>query len=203
MGSFRTNSRGGFGGRSGGSRFGGGSRDFGGRGGFGDRDSGRFERRTVEMHDATCDKCKKQCQVPFRPSGGKPVFCSNCFKNEGSGSSFGSRDRDRSYSPGASSSGISSDQFKLINVKLDKILSALSTLEIDSDDDSDGDSDDKGEEDSEVEAGSSADSSGDLSADSEKDKDSKDDSEDELDDDSDDDLDDDSDDNSEDEPKAA
>ena len=178
MGSFRTNSRGGFGGRSGGSRFGGGSRDFGGRGGFGGRDSGRFERRPLEMHDATCDKCKKQCQVPFRPSGDKPVFCSNCFKNEGSGSSFGSRDRGR-----PSSSGMSSEQFKQINTKLDKIINAL---EIESNEDSD----DKEEEDSEVDSGE--DLSKDLSANS--DEDSKDDSGDDLDDDSDDD--------SEDEPKT-
>lgn len=62
------------GGFSGGSRFGGdrgGSRFGGGRGG---------ER--AEMFDATCANCNKDCQVPFRPSGEKPVYCSSCFRRD-------------------------------------------------------------------------------------------------------------------------
>lgn len=31
------------------------------------------------MHDATCGNCGKPCQVPFRPSGEKPVYCRDCF----------------------------------------------------------------------------------------------------------------------------
>ena len=96
-------SRGGYGGRSGGSRFGG--RSSGGGGGFG--------RRPTEMHDVTCDKCGKECQVPFKPSGDKPVLCSECFEKSG-----GSRNR-------SSSSGMSSEQFSKIEEKLDKILKAL------------------------------------------------------------------------------
>jgi len=113
-------SREGFGGRSGGSRFGGRS---GGRGGFsGGRDSRRFERKPIEMHDVTCDKCGKECQVPFRPSGDKPVLCSDCFRQSGEGSSrsFGPRSRDRH-----SQSGMSSEQLSKIEAKLDKIIKAL------------------------------------------------------------------------------
>jgi CxxC-x17-CxxC domain-containing protein len=106
--------RGGFRGRSGGGRFGGGRP---GGGGF-RRDSGRFERKPLEMHDATCDKCGKECQVPFKPSGGKPVLCSDCFrKDEGAGRSFSGRGRD-------GSSG-SLEQLKKIEAKLDKIIKAL------------------------------------------------------------------------------
>ncbi len=59
----------------------------GGRGferrGFNDRSS----RGPVEMHQAVCDNCRKECEVPFRPTSGKPVFCSNCFEgNRGSDS---------------------------------------------------------------------------------------------------------------------
>lgn len=37
------------------------------------------------MHKAICDKCGRECEVPFRPTQGKPVFCSNCFEsNRGS-----------------------------------------------------------------------------------------------------------------------
>ncbi|MBI4151188.1 hypothetical protein HY492_03610 [Candidatus Woesearchaeota archaeon] len=33
-----------------------------------------------QMFDATCDKCKQACQVPFNPKPGKPVLCLACFK---------------------------------------------------------------------------------------------------------------------------
>ena len=145
MGDFRPNNRGGgFGGnRSGGSRsfggerrsFGGGNRFGGERRSFGGRDSGRggFERRT-EMHDATCSKCGKECQVPFKPSGSKPVLCSDCFRQSGSGNSFSPRSYERPQSQ-QTQTGISSEQFNQINSKLDKILLVLKELELDTDDD--------------------------------------------------------------------
>jgi CxxC-x17-CxxC domain-containing protein len=134
MGNF---SRGGFGNRSSGRDSFRDNRDRGRSGGSYGRSS---NRRPVEMHDATCDKCKRECQVPFRPTGDKPVLCSDCFrKNEGSSSSFSSRDN-------SSSSGISKEQFNQINTKLDKILGVLQDLEIDTDDDSEFE-DDEDEED--------------------------------------------------------
>jgi CxxC-x17-CxxC domain-containing protein len=32
-----------------------------------------------EMHKAVCSKCKKECEVPFKPIEGKPVYCKECF----------------------------------------------------------------------------------------------------------------------------
>ena len=32
-----------------------------------------------EMHKATCSECKKECEVPFKPAEGKPVYCRDCF----------------------------------------------------------------------------------------------------------------------------
>lgn len=63
----RSNNRGGHGGRKFGS--GGGHRDSGFRQSFGPR----------EMHKATCDECKQQCEVPFKPMKGKPVYCRDCY----------------------------------------------------------------------------------------------------------------------------
>ena len=158
MGNFRSDSRGfdrgrsgGFGNRSGG--FGGRS---GGRGGFGggrDRDSGGFgeRRRPLEMHDVTCDKCGKQCQVPFRPTGDKPVFCSDCFRKEDSSSSFSPRSRDSVSS--SSSSGISKEQFNELNSKLDKILEILELEIVEEDEDLDETLD---EEETDIEAKDSA-----------------------------------------------
>ena len=31
------------------------------------------------MHDATGAECGKNCQVPFKPPDGRPVYCSECF----------------------------------------------------------------------------------------------------------------------------
>jgi CxxC-x17-CxxC domain-containing protein len=39
----------------------------------------RFDRRPREMHKATCSDCGKQCEVPFKPTEGKPVRCKECF----------------------------------------------------------------------------------------------------------------------------
>lgn len=39
-----------------------------------------------EMHRVTCDACGKKCEVPFKPTGSKPVKCSNCFRKSGGGS---------------------------------------------------------------------------------------------------------------------
>ncbi len=32
-----------------------------------------------EMHPAVCAECNKDTEVPFRPSGDRPVYCSDCF----------------------------------------------------------------------------------------------------------------------------
>lgn len=32
-----------------------------------------------ELFNAECNGCGTRCQVPFRPNGKKPVYCSNCF----------------------------------------------------------------------------------------------------------------------------
>jgi len=50
------------------------------QGGFGGRRDGGSGPR--EMHDATCATCGKGCQVPFKPSGDKPVYCSDCFQGQ-------------------------------------------------------------------------------------------------------------------------
>ena len=39
-----------------------------------------------EMHKATCAECKKECDVPFKPSGDRPVYCKECYsKRKGDG----------------------------------------------------------------------------------------------------------------------
>lgn len=101
----------------------------GGRSGGFRRDSGDSPRRfgrperfsrddrrpgRLEMHRVICDTCGEECEVPFKPTSSKPVYCSDCFrKQEGSSSRSSPRRSD------------SSGDLAVINQKLDKIMQAL------------------------------------------------------------------------------
>lgn len=80
-----------------------------------DRGSSRrdFRPRNSEertSHTTKCDACGNTCEVPFKPTAGKPVYCDACFKlNKSSGSDRGN----------------SSIDLTEINKKLDRILSIL------------------------------------------------------------------------------
>ena len=52
-----------------------GGRRFGG--GYGRNNS--FNQGPREMHKAICSDCKQDCEVPFKPTEGKPVFCKECY----------------------------------------------------------------------------------------------------------------------------
>lgn len=72
--------------RKGGNSFGGkpkfGKSSFGGGDKGGKRQGAGFGKRTTgapELFSAQCSTCRKNCEVPFRPSAGKPVYCSACF----------------------------------------------------------------------------------------------------------------------------
>lgn len=47
----------------------------------------RGPRASRQMHAAVCATCGKECEVPFEPREGKPVYCSDCYsKNKLGGS---------------------------------------------------------------------------------------------------------------------
>ena len=78
--------------RHGGKKFG--RKDFGKKS-FDSRGSGKGM-----MYKATCTECGDPCEVPFKPSGDRPVLCSNCFRRDGD-SNFRRTDRrfeDRKFS---------------------------------------------------------------------------------------------------------
>ncbi|MBW2966562.1 DNA-directed RNA polymerase [Candidatus Woesearchaeota archaeon] len=35
-----------------------------------------------EMHKAICSECSQECEVPFKPTEGKPVYCKECFRKK-------------------------------------------------------------------------------------------------------------------------
>ena len=58
----------------------------GGKGGYGGGGGGYGDGRPREFHKATCSECKKECEVPFKPSGDRPVYCKDCYsKKKGGG----------------------------------------------------------------------------------------------------------------------
>src|SRR6266852_1539429 len=76
---------------AGGSSYGGygSSSSYGGGGGSHSSGGGRAPR---EMFTATCSSCGQPAQVPFQPSGDKPVYCSACFEQRrGGGGDRGGR----------------------------------------------------------------------------------------------------------------
>ncbi len=96
--------------------------------GFG-RSSGRTHRtsgfRRQTMHKVICDKCSQSCEVPFKPTKGKPVYCSDCFEKEDSPPSYGGfRGKSRSGHESRPDSD-NEAEFRKINAKLDKILEML------------------------------------------------------------------------------
>jgi len=92
---------GGFGGRQrfggGGDRHGNGGGKFGGGQSHGSKGAERSFSKP-ELYPTVCTSCGRACEVPFRPSADKLVYCSNCFGKKGQDASRdarGNRDGDR------------------------------------------------------------------------------------------------------------
>lgn len=142
MGQFNRDNRGG--GDRGGKSFG--KRSFGGdrgvdRGGF--RGGDRREGGRSTMHAATCSECGNACEVPFRPTGERPIFCSTCFGKQKSQESkgFGGGSRERSFDrprfenkrpdfrqapvQDTKALGELKQQLEIMNNKLERILKAV------------------------------------------------------------------------------
>jgi len=47
---------------------------------YGNNSRGSFNQGPREMTEVTCSECGKQTQVPFKPDGSRPVYCSDCYK---------------------------------------------------------------------------------------------------------------------------
>lgn len=62
---------------------------------YGDRrPENNYRERT--LYKAICADCRHECEVPFKPSGERPVYCKECFSKRKGGGSFRERsDRER------------------------------------------------------------------------------------------------------------
>lgn len=106
------------------------------KGGFkgGNRRSDRGDRGPVTMHSAICSSCGKPCEVPFRPTGEKPVYCRDCFAGRSAmGGDRSQRKDPRTFPQNTSANNSQSNagngemkkQLDAMNVKLDKLISIV------------------------------------------------------------------------------
>ena len=126
---------------------------FGGRqsrGNFGGNRGGDFGKRRSEGNfrsggnpspikfKTVCAECGEPCEVPFKPSGDRPVYCSNCFKNRENVRP----DRAKSYpsNPSNQSNSNVGDQLRKLSEKVDQILEILLSITIEDDEDEDAES---------------------------------------------------------------
>jgi CxxC-x17-CxxC domain-containing protein len=90
------------------------------------------------MFKTVCSNCGKDCEVPFRPTSGKPVYCSDCFEKMGGRNSDGPRperpERNRSdfgprpQAPRVDNTKVFEDlnkKLETMSVKLEKIIELL------------------------------------------------------------------------------
>lgn len=106
-------------------------RDFNRDNRGGNRGGRRFDNRGGgrEMHDAVCSNCGKNCKVPFRPTGDKPVYCSECFGERGGNErrSFGRGDR-YNQKPGQDNQKQFDDLHKKMDIIIDTLMYIKKTL---------------------------------------------------------------------------
>lgn len=94
-----------------------------------------------QMHSATCAKCDKKCEVPFKPNGRKPIYCSDCFEKEDSRGPRNDRsrnsrprndrprnDRPRSFSKPTVDNQEVVKQLRTLGVKMDRMIQLLMTI---------------------------------------------------------------------------
>lgn len=62
----------------------GGYKKFAGKKSWSQNSGGNDFSQRPQMFGATCSECGEMCEVPFRPKGGRPIFCSACFKKDDS-----------------------------------------------------------------------------------------------------------------------
>ncbi|MEK7535751.1 MAG: CxxC-x17-CxxC domain-containing protein [Patescibacteria group bacterium] len=101
------------------------------RGGF----KGGGDRRPKQLFDATCANCGKATQVPFRPTGDRPVYCRECFAQMGGGEERGREAGARGFKPTQSSPITNSPdhsalkrELQEVNAKLERLITAVQSL---------------------------------------------------------------------------
>lgn len=98
----------------------------------------RFSDNTEKTYyPATCGTCGNECQVPFQPTGEKPVLCSDCFKKSAPrrddrfsrSAPRSGRDNARAPMRRREDSASKSDTSKLVMFHIDKMKKDIENLD--------------------------------------------------------------------------
>lgn len=100
-----------------------------------DRDRRNFSEKK-SMTRTTCSECGDSCEVPFVPTGDRPVYCNKCFERNRSSGQQRNEGRDfrekssyrfenKNEQRGGNNEGEYKKQLESINWKLDKLLKLL------------------------------------------------------------------------------
>ena len=95
---------------------------------------GGFERRDRVMHQTVCDQCGKPCELPFRPTGDRPVYCSSCFESKRETGERGDRFSKNKFSGQKTDFGSkgNNDELKkqlvILNGKMDQLIKAVEAM---------------------------------------------------------------------------
>ncbi len=88
------------------------------------------DKRVMQMFSAVCATCGKNCEVPFKPDGSKPVLCSACYSSQ-SPVRHDTQDRDRlttrEYRPAAT--GVKNNPPLFTKSDYDMLTKQLAALE--------------------------------------------------------------------------
>lgn len=103
-----------------------------------DRRGGGFNRRDHrggdrQMHKVICDNCHKECEVPFKPSNDKPIYCNECFAKQRRGRSNDGRGNSQAHFETKNSEQTAKFHEEImksirdLNYKLDELVKTLNS----------------------------------------------------------------------------
>jgi CxxC-x17-CxxC domain-containing protein len=106
-----------------------------------DFDQPRHRGHDEGLFQAICAQCGRECEVPFKPTGSRPVLCRDCFRqnealtsNDGfsggfgggfGGNSYGKKPQRRFESNRGGGDATFAAELDNINRKIDQIMAAL------------------------------------------------------------------------------
>ncbi|MFA7201792.1 MAG: CxxC-x17-CxxC domain-containing protein [Candidatus Paceibacterota bacterium] len=105
--------------------------------------SGGGDRKPITLHEAVCDQCGNPCEIPFRPTPGKLVYCNECFKDKREDGShagdvrFSPQNTPRfqasvrmtpNSTPSRETNDVLKKQLELLNEKMDQLIQAVKSI---------------------------------------------------------------------------
>jgi len=87
----------------------------------------RQDQKSHKLYPAVCDNCGNNCEVPFKPTSDKPIYCSQCFGDKRSSNRRHTSGKPVQHSHLQTNPDVKNLEKKLTQLeeKVDKILSLL------------------------------------------------------------------------------